>query len=144
MAESQKTPRELFTGEDIYPDLPPLILDKIMTYHRLANAEIEPKRTVLLELKRMDEYADAFFRKFSPTFIMNINRLLKIKKKFDEIYHLFDTIGHEETRYLQFILANEVVPNSFRVGENGVIMDFNPIENELVLLDINGEPFRLG
>lgn len=56
----------------------------------------------------------------------------------------FDTIGHEETRYLQFILANEVVPNSFRVGENGVIMDFNPIENELVLLDINGEPFRLG
>lgn len=52
----------------------------------------------------------------------------------------FDTIGHEETRYLQFILANEVVPNSFRVGENG----FNPIENELVLLDINGEPFRLG
>lgn len=144
MAESQRTHRELFTGEEIYPDLPPLILDKIMKYHRVANAEIEPKRTVLLELKRMDEYADAFFRKLSPTFIANINRLLKIKKKFDEIYHLFDTIGHGEARYLQFILANEVVPTSFRVGENDVIMDFNPIEDELVLFDENGEPFRLG
>lgn len=144
MAESQRTHRELFTGKEIYPDLPPLILDKIMKYHRVANAEIGPKRTVLLELKRMDEYADAFFRKFSPTFIANINRLLKIKKKFDEIYHLFDTIGNVEARYLQLILANEVVPTSFREGDNGVIMDFNPIEDELVLFDENGEPFRLG
>lgn len=66
-----------------------------------------------------------------------------MKKKFDEIY-LFYTIGHEEPRYLQFILENDFVPTSFRVGENGVIMDFNPIEDELVLFHENGEPFRLG
>lgn len=100
MVESQKIFRELFIGEDIYLDLFLLILDKIMIYYCLVNVEIELKRIVLLELKRMDEYVDVFFRKFSLIFIMNINRLLKIKKKFDEIYYFFDIIGQEEIRYL--------------------------------------------
>lgn len=77
--KSENPQRIIHWREEIYPHLPQLILDKIMKNHRLANAEIEPKRTVLLELKRMDEYADAFilyiyiffFRKLSPTFITN-------------------------------------------------------------------------
>lgn len=100
MVESQKIFRELFIGEDIYLDLFLLILDKIMIYYCLVNVEIELKRIVLLELKRMDEYVDVFIRKFGLIFIMNINRLLKIKKKFDEIYYFFDIIGYEEIRYL--------------------------------------------
>lgn len=60
MAESPRIPRETFNGEDIYPDLPPPILDKIIKYHRLANAAIEPKRTVLRELK--SEWVRRYFR----------------------------------------------------------------------------------
>lgn len=77
---SENSQRIIHWREEIYQHLPQLILDKIMKNHRLANAEIEPKRTVLLKLKRIDEYADAFiffyiffFRKLSPTFITNKN-----------------------------------------------------------------------
>lgn len=36
---------------NIYPNLPYVVLEKIKKYHRLANAEVEPKKTVLGELK---------------------------------------------------------------------------------------------
>lgn len=38
---------------NIYPNLPYLVLEKIKKYHREANAEIKPKKTVLGELKRV-------------------------------------------------------------------------------------------
>lgn len=74
MAESPKIPRATFSSEDICPDLPPAVLDRIMMCHRLANAAMEAKRTVLRELKRVNEYADAFvgklntFETISPKF----------------------------------------------------------------------------
>lgn len=37
-----------------------LVLDKIIRNHREANAEIEPKKTVLRELKRVEQYSDIF------------------------------------------------------------------------------------
>lgn len=60
MAESPKVPRKTYRGEDIYQDLTSTSLDKIMKYHRLANAAIEPKRAVLSELKKAYDYADSF------------------------------------------------------------------------------------
>lgn len=47
LIESWNTPREIYKGEDIYLNLPPPVLDKIMKYHRIANTALEPKRTVL-------------------------------------------------------------------------------------------------
>lgn len=46
---------------NIYPNLPYVVLEKIKKYHRLANAEVEPKKTVLGELKR---YSTIFERNF--------------------------------------------------------------------------------
>lgn len=64
MAESPKVPRKTYRGEDIYQDLTSTSLDKMMKYHRLANAAIEPKRAVLSELKKVYDYADSFVGKF--------------------------------------------------------------------------------
>lgn len=50
MAEPKRSKNEeLYESGDIYPDLPDVVLDKIKKYHRIANAAIEPKRTVLME-----------------------------------------------------------------------------------------------
>lgn len=83
MAEGPKSHREPFSGEDIYPDLPPPVLDKIKKYHRFANAAIEPKRAVISELKRVNSYADTFVRKLgafetlSPSFVANLTTMGK-------------------------------------------------------------------
>lgn len=138
MAEGARIPREPFEGEDIYPNFPPPALDKIKKYHRLANAALEPKRTVLMELKRMNEYADVFTRKLtlcetlSPKFIADINRLGKIGKKYAEINELFAKIGQGEAEYLKYVLSSEVLPRSFEIGEEGVKMRFKPFAEDEV------------
>lgn len=140
MAEGSRTPRETFEGEDIYPNLPHPVFDKIMKYHRLANAALEPKRTVLMELKRVNAYADVFMRKLtrfetlSPKFLADLNRLGKIEKKNTEIYKHFAKIGHGEAKYLKYVLSREVVPESFKVGEKGVVMYFKPFDEDEVHL----------
>lgn len=48
MAECPKIPSETLSGEDIYPDLPPLIVDKIMKYHRLANVAFKNRNELSL------------------------------------------------------------------------------------------------
>lgn len=135
MAEPRRSKvEELYESGDIYPDLPVVVLDKVKKYHRIANATIEPKRTVLLELKRMNVYADTFMRKLSlfetisPKFVADITRLGKIKK-------LLDKIGHREAAYLKFVLNIDVVPQSFELGKKGVVMDFKLFgEDEVFLL----------
>lgn len=82
MAESPKVPRKTCRGEDIYQDLTSTSLDKMIKYHRLANAAIEPKRAVLSELKKVYDYADSFVGKFetiSPRFVANMHRLVEIE-----------------------------------------------------------------
>lgn len=49
---------------NIYPNLPYLVLENIKKYYRLTNAEIEPKKTVLGELKRVKQYSTIFRAKF--------------------------------------------------------------------------------
>lgn len=144
MAEPQRSKNEeLYESGDISPDLPDVVLDKIKKYHRIANAAIEPKRTVLMELKRMNAYADTFVRKLSlfetisPKFVADITRLGKIKR-------LFDKIGHREAEYLKFVLITEMVPDSFEIGKEGVVMDFKPFDKDEIFYDENNEPWRFG
>lgn len=66
MEESSRTRvGELYESGNIYQELPLSVLDKIMKYHRMANLEIEPKKTVLLELKRINEYMGNFCKKLN-------------------------------------------------------------------------------
>lgn len=48
---------------NIYPNLPYLVLDKIMRYHREANGEIEANKTVYGELNRVKQYSGLFLSK---------------------------------------------------------------------------------
>lgn len=47
---------------NIYPNLPYLVLEKVKKYHREANSEIEPKKIVLGEPKRVKQYSTIFDR----------------------------------------------------------------------------------
>lgn len=47
----------LYTPGTIYPEfLPLVVLDKIKKYHRLANAEMTPRKLVNIELRRFNVY----------------------------------------------------------------------------------------
>lgn len=72
---------------NIYPNLPYLVLDKIMRYHREANGEIEPNKTVYGELNRVKQYSGIFYRKLKPSVIENLKKLYKIDEKNDEIIY---------------------------------------------------------
>ena len=149
MAEGPKSHREPFSGEDIYQDLPPPVLDKIKKYHRFANAAIESKRAVISELKRVNSYADTFVRKLggfetlSPSFVANLTTMGKIENKYMEICRLLARIGHDEAEYLRYVLDTDVVPQTFKLGKEGVVMKVRPLSGD-VLHDANGESFRLG
>lgn len=73
---------------NIYPNLPYLVLDKIMRYHREANGEIEPYKTVYGELNRVKQYSGIFYRKLKPSFIDNLKKVYKIDEKNDEIMRI--------------------------------------------------------
>lgn len=139
MAEGPKSLREPFSGEDIYPDLPLPVLDKIKKYHRLANAAIEPKREMIKELKRINNYADTFVRKLgvfetlSPSFVANITRMSKIENNYVENCRLLAKIGLEEAEYLRYVIDNDVVPHTFRLSREGVVMEDRPLSGEVPL-----------
>lgn len=59
-----------------------------MKYHREANADIKPKRTVLQELKRVEQYSGIFSRNLKPSFFKNLKTLQEIDKKYNDILHL--------------------------------------------------------
>lgn len=90
---------------NIYPNLPYLVLEKIKIYHRLAYAEIEPKKTVLGELKRVKQYSTIFERNFKPSFIMKLRRLHEIDQN-DEIMALYRKIGSGEVEYFRMVMIN--------------------------------------
>lgn len=114
---------------NIYPNLPYVVLEKIKKYHRLANAEIEPKKTVLGELKRVMQYSTIFERNFKPSFIMKLRRLHEIDQKYDEIMTLCRKIGPGEVKYFRTVMINEIVHGSFTVGKEGIVM--KPQEHEV-------------
>lgn len=121
MAESPKVPRKTYRGEDIYQDLTSTSLDKMMKYHRLANAAIEPKLAVLSELKKVYDYADSFVGKFetiSPRFVANMHRLVEIENNCMDIRRLLAKIGHREAEYLRSVLKKHVVSGKFKLGKD--------------------------
>lgn len=145
MAESPKV-RKPYRGEDTYQDLTSTSLDKMMKYHRLANAAIEPKRAVLSELKKVYDYADSFVGKFetiSPRFVANMHRLVEIENNCMDIRRLLAKIGHQEAEYLRSVLEKHVVPGTFKLGKEGVMMDIRPLSAE-ERYNGDNEPFRLG
>lgn len=146
MAESPKVPRKTYRGEDIYQDLTSTSLDKMMKYHRLANAAIEPKRAVLSELKKVYDFADSFVGKFetiSPRFVANMHRLVEIENNCMDIRRLLAKIGQREAEYLRSVLKKHVVPGTFKLGKEGVMMDIRPLSAE-ERYNGDNEPFRLG
>lgn len=116
---------------NIYPNLPHVVLEKIQKYHRLANAEIEPRKTVLGELKRVKQYSTIFERNFKPSFIMKLRRLHEIDQKYNEIMALYRKIGPGEVEYFRTVMINEIVHGSFTVGKEGIVM--KPQEHEVDL-----------
>lgn len=115
---------------NIYPNLPYLVLEKIKKYHRLAYAEIEPKKTVLGELKRVKQYSTIFERNFKPSFIMKLRRLHEIDQKYDEIMALYRKIGPGEVEYFRTVMINEIV-QSFTVGKEGIVMKLQQHEVDM-------------
>lgn len=107
---------------NIYPNLPYVVLEKIKKYHRLANAEVEPKKTVLGELKRVKQYSTIFERNFKPSFIMKLRRLQEIDQKYDEIMALYRKIGPGEVEYFRTVMINEIVHGSFTVEKERIVM----------------------
>lgn len=58
----------LYTPGNIYPTfLPEVILDKIKKYHRLANAELTPRKLVNIELGRFNVYSQYLNMKLDRT-----------------------------------------------------------------------------
>lgn len=117
-----------------------------MKYHRLANAAIEPKRAVLSELKKVYDYADSFVGKFetiSPRFVANMHRLVEIENNCMDIRRLLAKIGHQEAEYLRSVLKKHVVPGTFKLGKEGVMMDIRPL-SAVERYNGDNEPFRLG
>lgn len=125
----------------IYPDLPYLVLDKIKKYHREANAEIEPRKTVLRELKRVKQYAVIFDRNLKPSFIENLKRLHKMDRKYDEILDLYRKMGPGENEYFRMVMMQEIVVGSFKIGKEGIVMK---IQEREVVTDENGQNWVLG
>lgn len=99
---------------NIYPNLPYLVLEKNKKYHREANAEIKPKKTVLGELKRVKQYSTIFDRNFKPSLIMKFRRLHQIDKKYDEIMDLYRKIGPGEVEYFRIVMIDEIVHGSLQ------------------------------
>lgn len=117
-----------------------------MKYHRLANAAIEPKRAVLSELKKVYDYADSFVGKFetiSPRFVANMHMLVEIENNCMDIRRLLAKIGHREAEYLRSVLKKHVVPGTFKLGKEGVMMDIRPLSAE-ERYNGDNESFRLG
>lgn len=120
MAESPKVPRKTYSGEDIYQDLTSSSLDKMMKYHRLANAAKEPNRAVLSELKKIYDYADSFVGKFEtirPRFVANMHRLVEIENNCMDIRRLLAKIGHREAEYLRSVLKKTRSSRHIQIGK---------------------------
>lgn len=113
----QETTEQKENIGNIYPNLPYLVIDKIIRYHRGANAEIEPKKTVLGEPKRVKQYSGIFDRNLKPSFIENLKRFTRIDKKYFEILDLYRKIGHWEVEYFRMVMIDEIVHGSFTVGK---------------------------
>lgn len=139
MQENGRTKKNI---GNIYPNLPYLVLEKIKKYHREANAEIEPKKTVLGELKRVKQYSTIFNRNLKPSFIMKLRRLHQIDKKYDEIMDLYLKIGPGDVEYFRMVMIDNirVVHGSFTVGKEGIFMKLQEYE---VFTDENGQNWRL-
>lgn len=116
---------------NIYPNLAYVVLEKIKKCHRLANAEIEPKKTVLGELKRVKQYSTIFERNFKPSFIMKLRRLHEIDQKYDEIMALYCKKGPGEVEYFRTVMINGIVHGSFIVGKEGIVMKLQEQEVDM-------------
>lgn len=68
---------------------------------------------------------------------------LAIENKNTGIRQILTKNGHSEAAYLKYILENDVIPQTFKVGKEGVVMEIRPLSAE-VLYDGDNEPFRLG
>lgn len=115
-----------------------------MKYHWEANAEIEPKRSVLPELKRIEQYSDIFSKKLKPSFIKNLKKLHAMDKKFDEILDLYRKIDPGEVEYFRIVMRCEIEHGSLTKGKEGIVMNLRQQEKEVVVSDENGEIWRLG
>lgn len=93
----------LYTPGTIYPEfLPLVVLDKIKKYHRLANAEITPKKLVNIELRRFNVHSQYLNRKLdketlSPSFVRNLKMVAKVLK-------YCTIIGGKKLKYLTTIM----------------------------------------
>lgn len=126
---------------NIYPNLPYLVLDKIMRYHREANAEIEPKKTIKRELKNVKQYSCIFYRNLKPSLFKNLKRLPKMDKKHDEILDLYHKIGPGEVEYFKIVMVDEIVHGSFTVRKEGIVIK---LQENKVVLDENDKNWRFG
>jgi hypothetical protein len=86
MASRTEQVNKLYANGDIYPNhLPELARQEIMIYHRLANAEIIPRPSLHLEIKRFRTYSIHLNKwlseeTLSPRFVLNMRKLLKISR----------------------------------------------------------------
>lgn len=115
----------LYTPGTIYPEtLPLVVLDKIMKYHRLANAEIVPRKFVNIELRRFNVYSKYLNRRLStetmsPRFIRNLRLLVKISR--------YVAMMGDELNYLAEMLL-QLVTGPVQHDEVGLNFEFRDLQ----------------
>lgn len=115
----------LYTPGNIYPAfLPEVVLDKIKKYHRLANAEITPRKLVNIELRRFNVYSQYLNRKLdkdtlSPSFVRNLKLIVKVLK-------YCTLIGGSELEYLTNILL-ELGTGAIQNDAAGLSIEFRDL-----------------
>lgn len=113
----------LYTPGNIYPDhLPYPVTNQIMKYHRLANAELAPKKFVNVELRRFNEYSKYLNRRLSPetlrpSFIRKLQLMIRIVKDCERL-------GPEELEYLSAKVLELVEVGNIQNDEAGLNMQF--------------------
>lgn len=116
----------LYTPGTIYPEtLPLVVLDKIKKYHRLANAEIVPRKLVNIELRRFNVYSKYLNRRLnketmSPSFVRNLKLVAKILK-------YATIIGGSELEYLSDILL-QLGTGAMQNDAAGLNLEFRDLE----------------
>lgn len=116
----------LYTPGNIYPDqLPYPVIDQIMKYHRLSNAELTPKKYVNVELRRFNVYSKYLDRRLSPetlrpSFIRNLKLMMRILRDCERL-------GPEELEYLSAMVLDLVDMGSIQNDAAGLNMQFRDL-----------------
>lgn len=116
----------LYTPGNIYPELlPVVVLDKIKKYHRLANAEITPRKLVNIELRRFNVYSQYLNRKLdkdtlSPSFVRNLKLVATVLK-------YCTIIGGSELEYLTNIML-ELATGAIQIDAAGLSIEFRDLQ----------------